>query len=103
MIAFFISLMVFIFAMTFVISQNADEFAYLIKAFYDCRNNRHTEVTQEIEVRYFFADKEIKRDHGSALIAVPTFKDNVIINGTTYSVMKVIYDTDTLDITVILK
>ena len=95
--------MVFIFVMTLVISLNGDEFAHLIKVFYDCRNNRPTEVTQEIEVRYFFADKEIKREHGSALIAVPSFKDDVIINDRTYSVMKVIYNSDTLDITVILK
>ena len=106
MIPFLISLMLFIFAMTLVISQNDYEFANLIKTFYECRNNNKTSDLQKqfkkYRVHYCLGDKEIKRDYGSALI-IPTFKESVIINDETYSVTKVIHNIDELDITVILK
>ena len=106
MIPFLISLMLFIFAMTLVISQNDYEFANLIKTFYECRNNNKTSDLQKslkkYRVHYCLGDKEIRRDYGSALI-IPTFKENVIINDETYSVTKVIHNIDELDITVILK
>ena len=106
MIPFLISLMLFIFAMTLVISQNDYEFANLIKTFYECRNNNKTSDLQKslkkYNVHYCLGEKEIKRDYGSALI-IPTFKESVIINDETYSVTKVIHDTDKLDITIILK
>ena len=106
MIPFLISLMLFIFAMTLIISNNDYEFAHLIKTFYECRNNNKTSDLQKslkkYNVHYCLGDKEIKRDYGSALI-IPTFKESVIINDESYSVMKVIHNTDKLDITVILK
>ena len=106
MIPFLISLMLFIFAMTLVISQNDYEFANLIKTFYECRNNNKTSELQKYirkyNIHYWLGDKEIKLDYGSALV-IPTFKDSVVINGTTYSVTKVIHNTDNSDITVILK
>lgn len=99
-------LIVFIFGMTLIISQNDDEFAKLIKVFYECRNNKGTTESQKLlkkyVVHYRLGEKDIKYDYGSALI-IPTFKDNVIINDVSYSVMKVIHNTDTFDITVILK
>ena len=106
MIPFLISLMLFIFAMTLVISQNDYEFANLIKTFYECRNNNKASDLQKslkkYNVHYCLGDKEIKRDYGSALI-IPTVKESVIINDETYSVTKVIHNIDELDITVILK
>ena len=106
MIPFLISLMLFIFAMTLIISNNDYEFANLIKTFYECRNNNKTSDLQKslkkYRVHYCLGDKEIRRDYGSALI-IPTFKESVVINDETYSVTKVIHNTDKLDITVILK
>ena len=106
MIPFLISLMLFIFAMTLVISQNDYEFANLIKTFYECRNNNKASDLQKslkkYRVHYCLGDKEIRRDYGSALI-IPTFKESVIINDESYSVMKVIHNTDKSDITIILK
>ena len=106
MIPFLISLMLFIFTMALVISNNDYEFAHLIKTFYECRNNNKTSDLQKslkkYNVHYCLGDKEIRRDYGSALI-IPTFKESVIINDETYSVTKVIHNTDKLDITVILK
>ena len=106
MIPFLISLMLFIFAMTLVITNNDYEFANLIKTFYECRNNNKASDLQKslkkYRVHYCLGDKEIRRDYGSALI-IPTFKESVIINDETYSVTKVIHNTDELDITVILK
>ena len=106
MITFSFFLMLFIFAMALIISQNDNEFAHLIKVFYECRNNNGTtdfpKSIKKYKIHYCFGENELKCDYGSALI-IPTFKDNVIINGTTYSVMKVIYNTDKLDIKVILK
>ena len=106
MIPFLISLMLFIFAMTLIISNNDYEFANLIKTFYECRNNNKASDLQKslkkYRVHYCLGDKEIRRDYGSALI-IPTFKESVIINDETYSVTKVIHDTDKSDITIILK
>ena len=106
MIPFLISLMLFIFAMTLVISQNDYEFANLIKTFYECRNNNKASDLQKqlkkYRVHYCLGDKEIRREYGSALI-IPTFKESVIINDETYSVTKVIHNTDKSDITIILK
>ena len=106
MIPFLISLMLFIFAMTLIISNNDNEFANLIKTFYESRNNNKTSDLQKslkkYRVHYCLGDKEIRRDYGSALI-IPTFKESVIINDETYSVTKVIHNTDELDITIILK
>ena len=106
MIPFLISLMLFVFAMTLVISQNDYEFANLIKTFYECRNNNKASDLQKslkkYRVHYCLGDKEIRRDYGSALI-IPTFKESVVINDETYSVTKVIHNTDNSDITVILK
>ena len=106
MIPFLISLMLFIFAMTLIISNNDSEFANLIKTFYESRNNNKASDLQKslkkYRVHYCLGDKEIRRDYGSALI-IPSFKESVIINDETYSVTKVIHDTDKLDITVILK
>ena len=106
MTSFLFLLMLFIFGMAIVISQNGYEFTNLIKTFYECRNNNKASDLQKTlkkyRVHYCLGDKEIKRDYGTTLI-IPTFKDNVIVEGTTYSVMKVIHDTDKLDITVILK
>ena len=106
MIPFLISLMLFVFAMTLVISQNDYEFANLIKTFYECRNNNKTSDLQKqlkkYRVHYCLGDKEIRRVYGSALI-IPTFKESVIINDETYSVTKVIHNTDKSDITIILK
>ena len=106
MIPFLISLMLFVFAMTLVISQNDYEFANLIKTFYECRNNNKASDLQKqlkkYRVHYCLGDKEIRRVYGSALI-IPTFKESVIINDETYSVTKVIHNIDELDITVILK
>ena len=106
MIPFLISLMLFIFAMTLVISQNDYEFANLIKTFYECRNNNKASDLQKqlkkYRVHYCLGDKEIRRVYGSALI-IPTFHESVIINDETYSVTKVIHNIDELDITVILK
>ena len=106
MIPFLISLMLFVFAMTLVISQNDYEFANLIKTFYECRNNNKASDLQKslkkYRVHYCLGDKEIRRVYGSALI-IPTFKESVVINDETYSVTKVIHNTDKLDITVILK
>ena len=106
MIPFLISLMLFIFAMTLVISQNDYEFANLIKTFYECRNNNKASDLQKqlkkYRVHYCLGDKEIRRDYGSALI-IPTFKESVVINDETYSVTKVIHNTDKSDITIILK
>lgn len=101
-----ISLMIFIFAMAIVISNYDCEFANLIETFYKCRNNNKTSELQKslknYRVRYCLGEKEIKSDYGTALV-IPTFKDNVVINNETYSVTKIIHDTDNLDITVILK
>ena len=106
MIPFLISLMLFIFAMTLIISNNDSEFANLIKTFYESRNNNKASDLQKslkkYRVHYCLGDKEIRRDYGSALI-IPTFKESVIINDETYSVTKVIHDTDKSDITIILK
>ena len=106
MIPFLISLMLFIFAMTLIISNNDYEFANLIKTFYECRNNNKASDLQKslkkYRVHYCLGDKEIRRDYGSTLI-IPTFKESVIINDETYSVTKVIHNTDKLDITIILK
>ena len=106
MIPFLISLMLFIFAMTLVISQNDYEFANLIKTFYECRdNNKASDLQKSLKkyrVHYCLGDKEIRHDYGSALI-IPTFKESVVINDETYSVTKVIHNIDELDITVILK
>ena len=106
MTTFLISLMLFIFAMAIVISQNDYEFANLIKTFYECRNNNKVSDLQKslnkYRVHYCLGDKEIRRDYGSTLI-IPTFKESVIINDETYSVTKVIHNTDNSDITVILK
>ena len=92
--------------MTLVISNNDYEFANLIKTFYECRNNNKASDLQKqlkkYRVHYCLGEKEIKRDYGSTLI-IPTFKESVIINDETYSVMKVIHNTDNSDITVILK
>ena len=99
-------LMLFIIVMTIVISNNDDEFANLIKTFYECRNNNKSSELQKslrkYNIHYYLGEKEIKSDYGSALI-IPTFRDSVVINGTTYSVTKVIHDTDNSDIKVILK
>ena len=106
MTSFLFFLMLFIFGMSIVISQNDYEFANLIKTFYECRNNNKASDLQKslkkYNVHYYLGDKEIKRDYGSAPI-IPTFKESVVINDETYSVTKVIHDTDKLDITVILK
>ena len=106
MMTFLIFLMLFIFVMAIVISQNDYKFANLIKTFYECRNNNKTSDLQKqlkkYRVHYCLGDKEIRRVYGSALI-IPSFKESVIINDETYSVMKVIHNTDELDITVILK
>ena len=106
MTTFLFFLMLFIFGMSIVISQNDYEFANLIKTFYECRNNNKASDLQKslkkYNVHYCLGDKEIKRDYGSALI-IPTFKESVVINDETYSVTKVIHNTDKLDITVILK
>ena len=106
MTTFLFFLMLFIFGMTIVISQNDYEFANLIKTFYECRNNNKTSDLQKqlkkYRVHYCFGDKEIRSDYGSALI-IPTFKESVVINDETYSVTKVIHNIDELDITVILK
>ena len=101
-----ISLMLFIFAMALVISNNDYEFANLIETFYKCRNNNKTSELQKslknYSVHYCLGEKEIKSDYGAALI-IPTFKDSVVINNETYSVTKIIHDTDNSVITVILK
>lgn len=106
MMTFLFLLMLFIFGMAIVISQNDYEFTNLIKTFYECRNNNKASDLQKslkkYRVHYCLGDKEIRRDYGSALI-IPTFKESVIINDETYSVTKVIHNTDKLDITVILK
>ena len=106
MMTFLFILMLFILGMTIVISQNDYEFANLIKTFYECRNNNKASDLQKslkkYRIHYCLGDKEIRRDYGTALI-IPTFKDIVVINGTTYSVMKVIHNTDKFDITIILK
>ena len=106
MTTFLFFLMLFIIVMAIVISNNDDEFANLIKTFYECRNNNKTSDLQKslkkYRVHYCLGDKEIKRDYGSDLI-IPTFKESVIIDDETYSVTKVIHDTDKLDITIILK
>ena len=106
MTTFLFLLMLFIFGMSIVISQNDYEFANLITTFYECKNNNKTsdlrKSLKKYRVHYCLGDKEIKRDYGSALI-IPTFKESVIINDETYSVMKVIHNTDNSDITVILK
>ena len=106
MTSFLFLLMLFIFGMAIVISQNGYKFTNLIKTFYECRNNNKASNSQKslkkYQVHYCLGEKEIKRDYGAALI-IPTFKDSVIINDETYSVTKVIHDTDKLDITVILK
>ena len=106
MTTFLFLLMLFIFGMAIVISQNDYEFANLIKTFYECRNNNKASDLQKplkkYRVHYCLGDKEIRRDYGSALI-IPTFKESVVINDETYSVTKVIHNTDKLDITVILK
>ena len=106
MTTFLFFLMLFIFGMTIVISQNDYEFANLIKTFYECRNNNKAsdlhKSLNKYRVHYCLGDKEIRREYGSALI-IPTFKESVIINDETYSVMKVIHNTDNSDITVILK
>ena len=106
MITFLFLLMLFILGMSIVISQNGYKFTNLIKTFYECRNNSKASDLQKqlkkYQVHYCLGEKEIKRDYGAALI-IPTFKDSVIINDETYSVTKVIHDTDKLDITVILK
>ena len=106
MTTFLFLLMLFIFGMSIVISQNDYEFANLIKTFYECRNNNKASNLQKslkkYQVHYCLGDKEIRRDYGSALV-IPTFKESVIINDETYSVTKVIHNTDKLDITIILK
>ena len=106
MTSFLFFLMLFIFGMAIVISQNDYEFAKLIKTFYECRNNNKTTDLQKqlkkYRVHYCLGDKEIRREYGSALI-IPTFKESVVINDETYSVTKVIHNIDELDITVILK
>ena len=106
MMTFLFLLMLFIFGMSIVISQNDYEFANLIKTFYECRNNNKASDLQKqlkkYRVHYCLGDKEIRRDYGSALI-IPTFKESVVINDETYSVTKVIHNIDELDITVILK
>ena len=106
MMTFLFFLMLFIFGMSIVISQNDYEFANLIKTFYECRNNnKASDLKKQLNkyrVHYCLCDKEIRRDYGSALI-IPTFKESVIINDETYSVTKVIHNTDKLDITIILK
>lgn len=106
MMTFLFFLMLFIFVMTIIISQNDYEFANLIKTFYECRNNNKASDLQKslkkYRVHYCLGEKEIKRDYGSALI-IPTFKESVVINDETYFVTKVIHNTDKLDITVILK
>ena len=105
MTTFLFFLMLFIFGMSIVISQNDYEFTNLIKTFYECRNNKVSDLQKSLKkyrVHYCLGDKEIRRDYGSALI-IPTFKESVIINDETYSVTKVIHNIDELDITVILK
>ena len=106
MMTFLFLLMLFIFGMSIVISQNDYEFTKLIKTLYECRNNNKTTDLQKqlkkYRVHYCLGDKEIRRDYGSALI-IPTFKESVVINDETYSVTKVIHNIDELDITVILK
>lgn len=106
MTTFLFLLMLFIFGMSIVISQNDYEFANLIKTFYECRNNNKASDLQKsfkkYRVHYCLGDKEIRRDYGSALV-IPTFKESVVINDEIYSVTKVIHNTDKLDITVILK
>ena len=103
---FLFFLMLFIIVMTIVVSNNDDEFANLIKTFYECRKNNKTSELQKslkkYNIHYCLGDKEIKLDYGSALV-IPTFKDIVVINGTTYSVIKVFHNIDNSDITVILK
>ena len=106
MTTFLFFLMLFIIVMAIVISNNDDEFANLIKTFYECRNNNKTSELQKYirkyNIHYCLGDKEIKLDYGSALV-IPTFRDSVVINDETYSVTKVIHDTDNSDITIILK
>ena len=106
MTKFLFFLMLFIIVMTIVISNNDDEFANLIKTFYECRNNNKSSELQKslkkYNIHYYLGDKEIKSDYGSALV-IPTFRDSVIINDTMYSATKVIHNTDNSDITVILK
>ena len=98
--------MLLIIVMKIVISNNDDEFANLIKTFYECRNNNKSSELQKslrkYNIHYYLGEKEIKSDYGSALI-IPTFRDSVVINDETYSVTKVIHDTDNSDITIILK
>ena len=92
--------------MTIVISNNDNEFANIINTIYECRNNNKTSEIQKYiskyNIHYWLGDKEIKLDYGSALV-IPTFKDSVVINGTTYSVIKVFHNIDNSDIKVILK
>lgn len=106
MMTFLFFLMLFILGMTIVISNNDDEFANLIKTFYECRNNNKTSDLQKYirkyNIHYCLGDKEIRLDYGSALV-IPTFRDSVVINDTTHSVTKVIHNTDNSDIKVILK
>ena len=106
MMTFLFFLMIFIIVMTIVISNNDYEFANLIKTFYECRNNNKASDLQKslkkYNIHYCLGDKEIKLDYGSALV-IPTFKDIVVINGTTYSVIKVFHNIDNSDIKVILK
>ena len=106
MTSFLFLLMLFIFGMAIVISQNGYEFTNLIKTFYECRNNNKASDLQKslkkYRVHYCLGEKEIKHDYGSTLI-IPTFKESVIINDETYSVTKVIHNADKLDITIILK
>ena len=106
MTTFLFLLMLFIFGMSIVISQNDYEFTNLIKTFYECRNNNKASDLQKslkkYRVHYCLGDKEIRRDYGSALI-IPTFKESGIINEETYSVTKVMRNTDKSDSTIILK
>ena len=106
MMTFLFFLMLFILGMAIVISNNDDEFANLIKTFYECRNsNKVSELQKYIRkynIHYCLGDKEIRLDYGSALV-IPTFRDSVVINNEIYSVTKVIHNADNSDITVILK
>ena len=106
MTKFLFFLMLFIIVMTIVISNNDDEFANLIKTFYECRNNNKSSELQKslrkYNIHYYLGEKEIKSDYGSALV-IPTFRDSVIINDTMSSATIVIHNTDNSDITVILK
>ena len=73
-------LMLFIIVMAIVISNNDDEFANLIKTFYECRNNNKTSDLQKslkkYNIHYCLGDKEMNAMAKSADSAIK----NIIIS-----------------------